>query len=99
MEESRYEAASEAVTQVRREYGEELRDGVGVAADDEPLLPGADGLSKDAGDVVEVMVREFGDALVDPVRFQAVPAAVSRAAHARCRRLGYRVDPVSRHGE
>src|SRR5207344_3079951 len=32
----RYEAASEAVTQVRREHGEELRNGVGVAADDEP---------------------------------------------------------------
>jgi hypothetical protein len=26
-----------------------LRDGVGVATDDEPLLPGPDGLSEDGG--------------------------------------------------
>ena len=60
----RYEAAGEAVTQVRREQSEELRDGVGVAANDEPLRPGADGLSEDAGGVVKVMVGEFGDPLV-----------------------------------
>ena len=80
-----YEAAGEAVTQVRREQSEKLRDGVGVATDDEPLRPGADGLSEDTGGVVKVMVGEFGDPFVDPIGLQAVPAAVSRAAHACCR--------------
>ena len=55
----RYEAAGETVTQVRRKESEKLRDGVGVATDDEPLRPEADGLSEDAGGVAEVTVGEF----------------------------------------
>jgi len=52
-----------------------------VAADDEPFLAGADGLSQDIGDVVEVMVREFGDAVAD---LAASPGKATGRAGLRC---------------
>ena len=81
------ETAGELITQPGRQDGQELRDGVLVAADDERLCPAGLGGLYDQGDGIAVMVAgKLDDAFVDPVGLQAVPPAEAIAAHPLGRR-------------
>jgi len=82
-----HETAGKLIAQPGREDTKELRNGVLVAADDDRFGPaGLDRPFEQRGGVVVVVAGQLDDALVDPVRPQAVPPAEAVAAHPLGRR-------------